>query len=114
MSTLDTAARALPDADEGLACIGTALESRTYLVNKKAFLFVGKKEARLKLETSIDEATRLGFAVGSNGWVKLPLDGLPPAPVVRRWVKESHGLVAGADTRKTGAGKPKASRKPGR
>jgi hypothetical protein len=38
-------ARALPDVTEGVACEGTALESRTFKRGTKAFLFVGTKDA---------------------------------------------------------------------
>ena len=64
-------------------------------MNKKTFLFVSKKDARLKLSASSAEARRLGCEVGANGWVKLLLDEMPPASVVRRWIAESHGLAAG-------------------
>jgi len=95
MTNLGSIALALPGVDEGIACAGTALESHTYRVNKKNFLFVSEKSARLKLSASSSEARRLGCEVGTNGWVKLALDALPPASVVRRWIVESHSLAAG-------------------
>src|SRR5688572_26169621 len=95
MKNLATIALALPGVDEGLACAGTALECRTFHVNKKNFLFVSEKEARLKLSASSSEAKRLGHEVGASGWVKLSLERLPPASVLRRWISESHGLVGG-------------------
>ena len=101
---LDAIARALPDVERGVACAGTPLESRTYLVRRKSFLFVGKKDARLKLGGSTSEAEKLGFAVGANGWVKLALDALPEATVLKRWVAESHALVAPITVPKGGAG----------
>ncbi|HEY8078429.1 MAG TPA: hypothetical protein VIF62_30075 [Labilithrix sp.] len=88
----------LPDVEEGVACAGTALESRTYAAKKKTFLFVGKEHARLKLDASAKEAKKLGFAVGANGWVKIPLDEAPPKAVIERWVAESHALIAGGPT----------------
>src|SRR5262245_28587388 len=103
MTDLGKIALALPDVQQGVACAGTALESRTYQTKKKAFLFVSKKLARLKLEASAPEARKLGFTVGASNWVALPLDGLPPAPVVKKWIAESHALVSGAG--------PKAARK---
>lgn len=101
MASLGSIALALPDVEEGIACAGTSLESRTYSVKKRNFLFVSGKEARLKLSKSAAEAKRLGCEVGANGWVKLPLDAMPPAAVVRRWIAESHDLVA------AGSGAPK-------
>lgn len=104
MVDLGAIARALPGVGEGTACAGTALESRTWTVNGKAFLFVAKKDARLKLTTSAAVAHTNGFAVGANGWVKLPLDELPPAATVKRWIAESHAAIGG--------GKPARASKP--
>jgi hypothetical protein len=95
MANLGTIALALPDVEQGLACAGTALESRTYMTRKKAFLFVSKEQARLKLDSSAAEARKLGFPVGAKGWVTLSLDALPAASVARRWVTESHALASG-------------------
>ena len=106
MVNLATIALALPGVEQGIACAGTALESRTYQVNKKSFLFVSKKQARLKLDASASEARKLGFAVGANGWVTVPLDGLPAAAVIKRWIAESYSLVSrasgGSQAKRTG------------
>lgn len=99
-------ALALKDVEQGLACAGTALESRTYRTGKQTFLFVSKKEARLKLAASSSQARELGFTVGANGWVTLPLDELPAVSIARRWVAESHGLV---HARAAAGTKPKTS-----
>ena len=101
MTDLHAIASSLPNVDVGVACAGTALESRTYLVGKKSFLFVSKKEARLKLAASADEARALRCAVGANGWVKLELTALPPAAVVERWVAESHALMSASGAART-------------
>jgi hypothetical protein len=103
MTDLHAIASALPNVDVGIACAGTALESRTYRVGTKSFLFVSKKDARLKLAASADEARALGCAVGANGWVTLVLAALPAAAVVKRWVAESHALMAGGSTARTPA-----------
>jgi hypothetical protein len=89
-------ARSLLDVTEGVACAGTALESRSFATNKKAFLFVSKKELRLKLGASVAEAKRGGVAVGANGWAKIPAAEAPAAAVLRRWIAESHALMAPA------------------
>jgi hypothetical protein len=89
-------AKSLEDVELGIACAGTALEARSYSTGKKAFLFVAKEQARLKLVASAPEAKELGFAVGASGWVTLALDRLPAAAVLRRWIVESHALAAGA------------------
>jgi hypothetical protein len=94
MVDLDRIALALPDVEQGIACAGTSLESRTYQTRKKAFLFVAKKQARLKLGASVEQAEKMGFAAGANGWVTLPLDALPSASIAKRWIAESHALVS--------------------
>lgn len=112
MADLGALAKSLPGVDEGVACAGTALESRTFRVNGKAFLFVSQKEARLKLAASLAEAARLGCAAGANGWVKIALDAPPPAKVLARWIAESHALLGGATVKhaKAPASKPSAKR----
>lgn len=100
MIDLGKLALALPEVVQGIACSGTALESRTYAIGKKSFLFVSKKQARLKLDSSAKEAAKLGFAVGANGWVMLPLDALPANAVVKRWIAESYALNSGAANKK--------------
>ena len=52
MVDLAKLALALPNLETGIACAGTALESRTYRTGKKAFLFVSRQEARLELAAS--------------------------------------------------------------
>jgi hypothetical protein len=95
-------ATSLPEVSEGVACAGTALESRTAQVRKKAFLFLGKGEARLKLRESLPEALHWAakdparFRVGSLGWVAVTVAGDDPAvrEVCLRWVEESYRLMA--------------------
>lgn len=48
-----------PDAEEGVACEGTAIEKRTVKAGKKAFVFLGVSDVLLKLDESLPEATRL-------------------------------------------------------
>jgi hypothetical protein len=119
MPDLAAIALALPDVETGLACAGTSLESRTFAAAGKVFLFLGTTEARLKLAACAGEAKDLGFSPGATGWVKLPLDALPAAAVLRRWVGESRELAeCSAGSRgprraaKAGAkvGRPKAPR----
>src|SRR5262245_56314297 len=111
MKALATIALGLPDVTQGIACAGTALECRTYCTGNKAFLFVSGKDARLKLGASAKAATARGFAVGANGWVKLPLDALPPAKVLAGWIAESHALLAGNAASKGGGAAKKAAAK---
>ena len=106
MANIGTIALALPDVEQGIACAGTSLESRTYQVKKKSFLFISKDQARKKLDASAFEARKLGFAVGANGWVTVPLDALPAAAVLKRWIAESYALIA----RPAGKAQPKRKR----
>ena len=96
MADLTAIAAALPDVTTGVACAGTALESQTFTTNGKAFLFVSKKDVRLKLAASTAAAKKAGFDVGANGWVRIPLTGLPAAAVLKKWIAESHALMAPA------------------
>jgi hypothetical protein len=102
---LRAAALQLPDVEEGVACEGTLLESRTFKVRKKAFLFVRPANVMLKLAESADEARRLAstdarFRVGGGGWVTvIPGGGAPPPlPMMKRWIGESYRLYAAAAT----------------
>lgn len=88
------------DVEEGIACEGTALESRTIKVNGRAFLFLSPKKAYFKLGPSYagaQEAAKDSEAVkpGGAGWTSLMWDA--PSPVsdatLRRWVDESHALI---------------------
>jgi len=102
METLRTFALAFPEADEGIACQGTQLETRTVRVRQKAFLFLGESNVRLKLRSSLPEAEALAskepgrFAVGSHGWVTVKSgEGMPSIPgLLERWIDESYRLFA--------------------
>ena len=99
MQALRKFALRLPQSEEGVACEGTALESRTIKTQSKAFLFLRSTEARLKLGKSLKEATKLAakepekYRVGAGGWVLVKFDdATDPLDVLQRWVAESHGL----------------------
>ncbi len=103
MQALRKAALRYPGAEEGVACEGTPIESRTVKARNKAFLFLTTGHARLKLRESLPEATKLAqkrpdqFQVGSGGWVKASLnaDGSTPIEVLERWIGESYRLMGG-------------------
>jgi hypothetical protein len=102
MLALHKFAMTLPDAEEGIACAGTVIEKRTAKVNKRAFLFLGLTDAMVKLDGSYAEAEKLAakapdnFVPGKGGWTKIVWtdDKPPPMAVMKRWIKESHGLQA--------------------
>jgi hypothetical protein len=66
---------------------------------------------RLKLAASAKTAKAQGFTVGANGWVKLPMDELPAATVLKRWIVESHALASAGGREVVGKAKPRAPAK---
>ena len=101
MNALRDFALRYPEAEEGIACAGTAAEKRTVKARNKAFLFLGLTEAMLKLDDSLPEATALaakhptGCKVGAHGWVTVKLgDDAVPLEVLEKWIDESYRLLA--------------------
>jgi hypothetical protein len=90
-------ALSLPGASPGVACAGTALERATAVVKKKAFVFVGDTDVRLKLKESLPEARALAasspdrYAVGPHGWVTVRFPPGQP-PDLTAWIEESWRL----------------------
>lgn len=92
MSTEDILSKlalAHADVELGGACAGTKVESRTYKVYKRAFLFLRPVELMLKLGECLPEAQELAnknpqqYKAGAGGWVTVKLSGfsLPPEKV---------------------------------
>jgi len=114
MQVLRQFALKLPETEEGVACEGTTLESRTVRRKNKAFLFLRAADLRLKLAASLKEAAELAsqeparYAVGAHGWVLVKLDGASdPLEVLKRWIQESYSLLGGdksTSTRSNAAG----------
>lgn len=101
MRSLIAAAAKLPGAEEGIACAGTALESRTLKIGGKAFAFFGPTELRVKLSRSLPAAEKLartkpGSCVpGAGGWTKCTLGpGMLPVSTLAKWITESYRLFA--------------------
>lgn len=98
----------LEDVTEDVACEGTALESRSFKARKKAFLFLrdvdGVVKARIKLARCLREAQALARSqpqqvqVGKMDWVALEFSDGDPLPweLLQRFVKDAHGVMAGA------------------
>src|SRR5262249_44961069 len=123
MQALRRFALRLPDAEEGIACEGTALESRTVKRKNKAFLFLRATEARLKLAASLTEAAGLAsqeptrYSLGAHGWVLVKLEGGPvPLDVLKRWIEESYSLLGGSTSTSTRSSpaRLKVKKKPGK
>ena len=102
MNALRQLALQYPQAEEGIACQGTAIECSTFKARNKAFLFLGAGVIRLKLHESLAEAVKLAakepgrYKVGANGWVAVTLtgDASPPLDLLTRWLDESYRLLA--------------------
>jgi hypothetical protein len=112
MQTLRKFALKLPDTTEGVACAGTALESRTVRTRDKAFLFLRPTELRLKLGASLPDASKRAardpdhFQAGTGGWVQVKFAGATdPIAVLQDWIAESHALYAAAKAPAAGARK---------
>jgi hypothetical protein len=83
--------------EEGVACEGTALESRTVKVRGKAFLFLRSGDARLKLGPSLAQAKRTpGCKAGAGGWVHVTFEAGPALGTLKTWVDESYAQLAPA------------------
>ena len=105
LKQIEALAAAHPDAERGVACPGTQVESTTYSIRGKSFVFLrlaGERfEARLKLEASRPEATALqarqpaAYSIGTHGWAKLTWTTASPPPMdlVKRWIDESYQLM---------------------
>lgn len=101
MRALIASAAKLPGVTEGIACAGTALESRTLKIGGKAFAFFGPSELRVKLSRSLPAAERLartrpGSCVPSAaGWTKCTLGpGMLPLTTLAKWITESYRMFA--------------------
>lgn len=104
-----------PDTEEGVACEGTALERRTVKRNAKAFVFLGLKDAMLKLKDSLEMAADLAsktpglLRIGANGWVKVDDTSEVPLATLAKWIDESYALATG-EKKRTKTSVKKASR----
>lgn len=91
-----------PGTVEGISCAGTAIESRTVKAGKRAFLFLRRKEVRIKLEASLGEIQARAaqapdqWEAGKGGWVKITLEAGAQLELedARRWIEESYRLMA--------------------
>jgi hypothetical protein len=106
-TALRKAAIRLPDVEEGVACEGTAAESRTFKIGKKAFLFLRPAALMLKVDGSAEDVRRLAskdsrYRIGAGGWVTVTLGSLtsPPLPLISRWMNESYRGMAASKGKK--------------
>jgi hypothetical protein len=102
MQALRHVALSHPDVEEALACKGTVLESATFKVRQKAFLFLRPGKAMLKLDKSQGAASKLAaktpasYKIGSGGWATVDLSSPKELSltVLASWIAESYSLFA--------------------
>ena len=104
--------------EESLACKGTAIESASFKVRGKSFLFLRPATAMLKLESSKAQAQSLATRsphackVGASGWTTLTFS--EPAAVnlklAEKWVAESYNLFSSPKATKSSNVKKRARR----
>jgi hypothetical protein len=105
---LRQAALAHPEVEESLACKGTAIESASFRVRGKAFLFLSPAKAMVKLDRSRVRASELEAQspetckTGAGGWTTVALSGpaLPPLATLRAWIAESYDSFASTQAAK--------------
>ena len=104
LAGLRRAALRHPGVEESVACKGTAVESSSFKVGGKAFLFLRSGTAMLKLEKSKSEAIELArrsphlCKTGSGGWTTVALtepSELEPG-LLESWIAESYALFSRA------------------
>lgn len=108
-----------PDVEEGIACKGTTVESITYKVRKRAFLFLRTAGVMLKLRESLGEAAEMArkeparYSAGSGGWVTVrqPNAGPLPMDMMERWIGESYALMSAGAPASKPVPRKKAARK---
>lgn len=102
IEALRKAALSHPDVEVSVACEGTSVESASFKVRGKAFLFLRNVSAMVKLSASRAEAERWAqqspgvCKIGSGGWATVTLATLDSAGVqrVRNWIAESYEQFA--------------------
>jgi hypothetical protein len=119
LEALAKVAAALADVEEGIACKGTAVESRTYKCSGKAFLFLRRRNVMVRLRDCLAEAQQLSnenpamYRTGSGGWTTIKWnDGdAPPMATLTKWIADSYNGYAGSPSPETKPPKKKAAKK---
>lgn len=107
IAALRKAALRHANVKQTVACEGTAIESTSYTVNGKAFLFLRPRAAMLKLGKSRDEAVTLAtespatYKVGNGGWTTVAEPGKAPLTLMQKWIAESYALFANGSSKKS-------------
>ncbi len=96
------------DVQESVACKGTAIESATFKVGGRAFLFLRSGRVMVRLDRSQKEASRLAgkkpacYKVGSGGWTTVTFEDPKDVSIklLERWISESYRVLASAGASK--------------
>jgi hypothetical protein len=98
---LRKAASSHPGVAEKVACKGTTVESASFHVRGKAFLFLRPASAMVKLDRSRTDVERMATRfpgackTGAGGWTTVSLEAPKVSlAVMKRWIAESHALVS--------------------
>jgi hypothetical protein len=91
-----------PDVEESVACKGTPIESATFKIGGRAFLFLRSGRVMVRLDRSQEEAAGLAqkkperYKIGSGGWATVTFEGPKDVSIrlLERWVSESYGVLA--------------------
>ena len=104
VQALRRAALRQADVEESVACRGTPIESATFKVGGRAFLFLKSGRVMVRLDRSLAEASKLAgkkpgaFKVGSGGWTTVTYEDPSHIPIktLEKWIGESYRVLAGA------------------
>lgn len=120
MTTIDelrAIGKSVEDATEGFTKKGTIHEKRTFNVDGRTFLVLGKETARMKLERSLAFAKKLAakepdvYVLSGGGWIDVTLqDDGPELELLEAWIYESYALIAGVPAKTKATKKPKKKR----
>ncbi len=108
IENLRKVALSCPNTEETLSCKGTAIESATFKIKSKSFIFVRPGNVMVKLDTSLEEAGKLAkenpksLKVGKGGWTTITAPGSKEVPLslLKKWTKESYELFCAPKNKK--------------
>jgi len=91
-----------PDVDESVACRGTPIESATFKIGGRAFLFLRSGRVMVRLDRSQGEAAGLAqkkperYKIGSGGWATVTFEDPKDVSIrlLEKWISESYGVLA--------------------
>ncbi len=102
IESLRKVALSCPDTEETLSCKGSAIQSATFKIKGKSFLFVRPGNVMVKLGASFEQAGELAakhpksLKVGKGGWTTVTDPGSKEVPLalLKKWAKESYAVFS--------------------